>query len=117
VTTLSANVDILARATRLDSVPGFSLHAELRDLVAAGLTPYEALVTATRSPAEFLRRSDVAGTVARGKRAELVLLDANPLVDIAATRGIAGVKVKGRWRDVTALADLRRDLVAHLALE
>lgn len=77
-------------------VPGFSIHDELKDLVAAGLTPYEALKTATINAAEFLQRAD-AGTVAAGKRADLILLDANPLVDIANTSRISGVMVGGRW--------------------
>ncbi|MEW6210893.1 MAG: amidohydrolase family protein [Acidobacteriota bacterium] len=96
-------------------VPGFSLHDELRDLVAAGLTPYEALKTATTNAAEFLNRAD-AGTIAAGKRADMVLLDANPLVDIANTSRISGVMAGGRWM---ARADLQRmlDEVARYAQE
>ena len=77
-------------------VPGFSLHEELTWLIKAGLTPYEALVTATRAPAEFLR-DESFGTIVVGKRAELVLLDANPLEDINATRSIVGVVTQARW--------------------
>jgi imidazolonepropionase-like amidohydrolase len=81
---------------------GFSLHWELELLVGAGLTPYDALVAATRDPAEFLGRED-AGTIAVGKRADLVVLDGNPLDDIRNTRHIRGVVAGGRWFDRTVL--------------
>lgn len=76
---------------------GWSLHRELRNLVEAGLSPYAALAAATRNPAEYLRALDRAGTVERGKRADLLLLDANPLEAIANTERRAGVMVRGRW--------------------
>jgi imidazolonepropionase-like amidohydrolase len=78
-------------------VPGFSAHDELADLVAAGLTPYQALRAATANAAEFLGAGNQRGTVAEGQNADLVLLDANPLVDIENTRRIAGVVLRGRW--------------------
>jgi hypothetical protein len=64
-------------------------------LVKAGLTPHEALIAATRAPAEYL--GTTAGSVAPGKRADLLLLEADPLADISNTRRIAGVMVRGRW--------------------
>jgi imidazolonepropionase-like amidohydrolase len=79
------------------NVPGFSIHRELQLLVASGLTPYQALVTGTRNVAAFFGLQDEAGTIARGKRADLVLLDGNPLADIAQTARIAGVMLGGRW--------------------
>ena len=78
-------------------VPGFALHRELRELVAAGLTPYEALRTATVNPYEYLGETDRAGTIAAGKQSDLLLVDANPLEDIAAASRVAGVLVRGRW--------------------
>ena len=78
-------------------VPGFSLHDELTLLVAAGLTPFEALRTATANPAEFLGRAGEFGTVTVGQRADLVLLDADPLRDVANVARRAGVMVRGRW--------------------
>ena len=78
-------------------IPGFSLHWELEELVSVGLTPYEALRTSTTHPMEFLGELDEAGTVEVGKRAELVLLEANPLEEITNTRKIAGVMLQGRW--------------------
>jgi hypothetical protein len=78
---------------------GWTLHRELESLVAAGLTPYQALAAATRNPAEFLRASKEWGTIEAGKRADLVLLEANPLEDIRNTSRIDGVLVGGRWLD------------------
>jgi cytosine/adenosine deaminase-related metal-dependent hydrolase len=86
--------------------PGFSLHDELALLVRSGLTPLEALRAATYNPAEFLGALDSLGTVAQGKIADLVLLDADPLVDIRNTRRISAVIANGRLFDSTARAGL-----------
>ena len=77
-------------------LPGFSLHEELRLLVEAGFTPFEALRTATINPANFMRRERDLGTIETGKLADLVLLDANPLTDISNTRKINAVVANGR---------------------
>jgi len=77
--------------------PGFSLHEELQRFVAAGFTPIEALQTATLNPAKFLGMDDRLGTIEKGKLADLVLLDANPLDDIRNTQKIAAVIVNGRY--------------------
>ena len=77
--------------------PGFSLHEELQRFVAAGFTPLEALQTATLNPAGFWGMEEQLGTVEKGKLADLVLLGANPLVDIANTQKIEGVFVNGRY--------------------
>jgi imidazolonepropionase-like amidohydrolase len=79
--------------------PGFSLHQELALFVQAGLTPLQALQTATLNPARFMDRLADLGTVERGKLADLVLLDANPLEDIANTRKIRAVVLAGRYFD------------------
>jgi len=76
--------------------PGFSLHEELQRFVAAGFTPMEALQTATLNPAKFLGRENELGTIEKGKLADMVLLDANPLDDIRNTQKIAAVIVNGR---------------------
>jgi len=76
--------------------PGFSLHEEMAMLVESGLTPREALRSATLAPAEFLHIAATAGSVAVGKRADLVLLDADPTKDIHNTRRINAVLVDGR---------------------
>lgn len=78
-------------------VPGFALHDELRELVGAGLTPYEALRAATTNPFEYLGERDESGTIEIGKRSDLVLLDANPLEDIANSSKVGGVLIRGRW--------------------
>src|SRR5215470_3790702 len=77
--------------------PGFSLHDELGLLVRAGFTPLEALRSATVSPAVYLSMSDRLGRVEKGKLADLVLLEANPLDDIANTRRIRAVVANGRY--------------------
>jgi len=82
--------------------PGFDLHDELALLVSAGLTPMQALQSATRNAAEFLQDSH-SGLVAPGRRADLVLLEADPLEDIRNTRKISAVVVGGRFLDRSAL--------------
>jgi hypothetical protein len=79
------------------NVPGFALHHELRMLVASGLTPYQALSTGTRNVAQFLGQEKDFGTVAPGKRADLILLEANPLADVGNVQKRAGVMLNGRW--------------------
>jgi imidazolonepropionase-like amidohydrolase len=78
-------------------VPGFALHRELKELVDAGLTPYEALRTSTTAPFEYLGEIDKAGTIEIGKLSDLVLLDQNPLKDISASSKVVGVLMRGRW--------------------
>jgi len=97
-------------APQVFNVPGFSLHHELGFLVAAGLTPYEALQTGTTAVAEFLGTN--TGVVAVGSEADLLLLDANPLVDIDHSRRVHGVMVRGIWHSST---DLERRLSAYLS--
>lgn len=81
----------------LNIFPGASLHEELRLFVdSVGMSPMEALASATRKPAEWLGLADSVGTIASGKVADLVLLDANPLDDISNTRRIAAVVLRGR---------------------
>ena len=79
------------------SVPGFSLHREFPRMRAAGMSPYEILATGTRNVGEYFQRHDTFGTVAAGRRADLLLLDADPLADVANLQRIAGVMVRGRW--------------------
>ena len=78
-------------------LPGFSLHEELELLVEAGLAPMAALQAATSTPARFLGVLDEVGTIEAGKRADLVLLDRDPLMDIRNTRRIAAVMLNGRY--------------------
>lgn len=85
-------------------IPGYSLHEELEQLVASGLSPLEALRAATVRPAEFFGIENDIGTVDPGKRADLVLLDADPLSNIRNTRRISGVISKGRFYAPAELA-------------
>ena len=84
-------------APQFYNVPGYSIHHELEAMVAVGLTPYQALETGTRNVALFFGTQAEAGTIDAGKRADLVLLDADPLADIRNTSKRAGVMLHGRW--------------------
>ncbi|MES2689256.1 MAG: amidohydrolase family protein [Bacteroidota bacterium] len=87
-------------------VQGFAIHDELAELVRCGLTPYAALETATRNPAQYSGSIKQWGTVEEGKKASLVLLNANPLSDINNTRDIFAVVNKGKVYDQTSLLRL-----------
>ncbi|HMB90973.1 MAG TPA: amidohydrolase family protein [Rhodothermales bacterium] len=82
---------------------GYSVHQELELMVEAGLTPMEALVIATRRPAEMLGAEDIFGTIKPGKRADLLILSANPLEDIHNTRTLETVILDGNVLDQSAL--------------
>jgi imidazolonepropionase-like amidohydrolase len=107
-----AGVGILAGTDDANpySFVGFSLHDELAMLVDAGLTPMQALQSATLNPAKFLNRLDSLGTIEKGKLADLVLLDANPLVNIRNTQRIKAVVVNGRYFDEDALKRILSDV-------
>ena len=94
----------------VDLVPGISLHQELQRFVEAGFTPLQALQTATLNPARFFNRLQDFGSVAPGRLADLVLLTANPLVDIANTRRIGGVIADGQYLSRPDLDRLQRRL-------
>jgi imidazolonepropionase-like amidohydrolase len=87
--------------------PGFSLHEELQRFVAAGFTPLEALQTATLNPSRFFEMEDQLGTVEKGKLADLVFLDANPLEDIRNTQKVTAVILNGKY---ISKADLQKIL-------
>jgi hypothetical protein len=85
-------------------VPGFSVHQELELMVDAGLSPYEALRTGTVNVAAYLGETDSAGTVEVGKRADFILVTANPLTDIRNASDVSGVLSHGKWRSAADLA-------------
>ena len=84
-------------------LPGFSLHDELANFVEAGFTPMESLQTATSNPAKFFGTESTQGSIAKGKLADLVLLDADPITDIHNTRKIEAVVANGHLYDRAAL--------------
>lgn len=96
-------------------IPGWSVHQELANYVAAGITPAQALAAATREPARFLGQDKSWGTLEQGKRANLLLLYANPFDDIGATRRIAGVVLRGNWLPEERLTQMRKDVEAVAA--
>jgi imidazolonepropionase-like amidohydrolase len=102
-----AGVEIMAGSDFSDwaLVPGVDLHNELTLLVEAGFTPMEALQSATIKPAKFLGKLDSLGTIEKGKLADLVLLNANPLDDISHTRKIDSVIIGGNLVRVSKLRD------------
>ena len=104
----AAGVEILAGSDTPNPYvfPGFGLHDELALLVQAGLTPLQALKTATYNPAKFLEMTDSIGTIEKGKLADLVLLDANPLDNIRNTQRIYAVVANGRYFSPSALRTL-----------
>jgi imidazolonepropionase-like amidohydrolase len=83
-------------APQVFNVPGFSTHNELKYLVDAGLTPYQALLTGTANVARYLNLAN-AGTIKPGTIADLVLINGNPLTDITNTKKVDGVMVQGKW--------------------
>jgi imidazolonepropionase-like amidohydrolase len=97
-----ARLLVSADAPQIFLVTGFGTHQEMQAMARAGIPPYAVLEAATRNAAEYLGRHD-AGVIAVGKRADLVLLDRNPLKDIANAAAIRGVMVHGRWLDRAAL--------------
>lgn len=83
-------------APQVFNVPGFSVHQELKYYTLAGLTPYDALRTGTYNVGRFIKRDDI-GMIRVGARADLLLLDENPLISIDNTKKIAGVMSEGKW--------------------
>ncbi|CAN5774893.1 amidohydrolase family protein [soil metagenome] len=98
-------------------IPGFGLHQEFRELAAAGLTPLEVLQATTLSGARFVGREATMGTVEQGKNADLVLLDANPIADVANLDRVNGVFLRGRYYSRAALDKLLSDVAAGYAAQ
>jgi hypothetical protein len=94
-----AGVDIIlgSDAVQTFSVPGFSIVNEMHAMVLAGLTPYDIYVTGSRNVARFFNREQDVGTVTVGKLADLVLVDADPLVSVDNFAKQTGTMLRGRW--------------------
>jgi imidazolonepropionase-like amidohydrolase len=99
------------------NVPGFALHREIEVMQEAGLTPWQVLQSGTRNVAEYaardLRLDGKFGTVAVGNRADLILLDANPLTDARNVAKRAGVMVRGRWLPASELDRMLAEMAAR----
>ena len=104
-----AGVSLLVGTDAPGVAPGWSAHEEMRLLVIAGLPPAAALRAATLEPARWLGATDSLGTIARGRRADVVLLDADPLADIRNTTRIRAVIADGRLFERAALDTLLAD--------
>jgi len=88
-------------------VPGYSLIRELEVMVDAGATPFQALVSATAAPARFFGEEKDWGTIAVGKRANVILIERTPMSDVTALRALAGVVLNGKWIGERELARMR----------
>ena len=102
-------------APQVGNVPGFSIHAEMAALHAAGLSNYAILRSGTVNPAKFLGAEGAFGIIKRGASADLLLLDGNPIEDIANMRRIAGVMSLGRWMPASWIADRLEAIAAKNA--
>ena len=90
-------------APQLFSVPGFSLHRELERMVDAGMSPYDILKSGSTNVGEYFANEDDFGTIEVGKRADLLLVNDNPLDDVAHLQALSGVMVRGRWLSQEAI--------------
>jgi imidazolonepropionase-like amidohydrolase len=92
-----AKIALGTDSPQIFSVPGFSIHREMPIMIAAGMKPFDVLESGTRNVAEYFGTLKQTGTVETGKRADLILLEANPLTDVANVSKRAGVMVNGKW--------------------
>jgi len=99
-------------APQIFNVPGFSIHRELSYYVEAGLTPYEAIYTGTVNPAKFFDAEKKIGTIQKGRDADLILVDANPLESVENLKKISGVLVRGFWLSESTIQE-RLDEIAE----
>ena len=94
---VGAKIALGTDSPQVFSVPGFSLHREIEVMSKIGFSPFEIMQCGTRNVAEYFGTLSETGTVEKGKRADLVLLDGNPLMDLTNLRRISGVMLNGRW--------------------
>ena len=79
------------------NVPGFSIHREMRRMADAGMSTYEIVKSGTANVGQYFKAQDAFGTIAVGQRADLILVDANPLQNLGNMEKRSGVMVRGRW--------------------
>jgi imidazolonepropionase-like amidohydrolase len=97
------------------NVPGFSIHREMKRMLDAGMAPYEIIKSGTANVGQHFTSNDGFGTVALGKRADLILLDANPFEDLAHLERRSGVMVRGRWLPESELQTRLRQIAERNA--
>ena len=97
---------------QLFSVPGFSLHREMQAMADAGMNPWQVLVSGTRNVGEYFQAQDSFGTIAPGRRADLLLLEANPLDAVANVARRAGVMVRGHWMTESEIQERLGEIAA-----
>lgn len=96
------------------SVPGFSIHREMAFMVKCGFTPYQVIQSGTKNVGDYFKGKDDFGTVAVGKRADLILVNGNPLKDVANIAKSAGVMVRGRWMPEAEIRGKLDEIAASL---
>jgi imidazolonepropionase-like amidohydrolase len=96
------------------SVPGFSIHREMALMVKCGFTPYQIIRSGTRNVGDYFKDKDNFGTVEIGKRADLILVQGNPLKDVANIAKNAGVMVRGRWMSESEIRGRLDEIAASL---
>ena len=102
-------------APQLFSVPGFSLHRELERMVDAGMTPYEIIESGTKNVGDYFANEDTFGIIAEGQRADMILVNANPLDDVGHIQQRSGVMVRGRWLSEEAIQQRLAEMAASYA--
>jgi imidazolonepropionase-like amidohydrolase len=92
------------------NVPGFSIHPEMKRMTDAGMSPYDVIRSGTASVGQYYKGRDQFGTIAAGQRADLILVDANPLQDLANVQKRSGVVVRGRWLPESEIQKRLKDI-------
>jgi imidazolonepropionase-like amidohydrolase len=113
---MTAGVRILlgTNAPQQFSVPGFSIHREMAFMVKCGFTPYQIIQSGTKNVGEYFKGRDDFGTVEVGKRADLILVQANPLKDVANIAKSAGVMARGQWMPEVEIRGRLEEIAASL---
>ncbi len=107
---INSNIVVGTDANMYGMVPGFSIHKELQNFVKSGMTPYETLYAATYSAAKCLGDLPHSGTIEEGKRADIILVNHNPLEKIENIKTIVGVMTNGHWFNRNKLDNLLNGL-------
>lgn len=112
-----ANILMGTDAPQLYSVPGFSIHREIKLMNEAGMSPFEILYSATNSVGKYFSYKDNFGTITKGARADLILLDGNPVSDLNNLKYISGVMVSGTWMSKYSIDERLKKIANFYAKE